>query len=359
MKKKLLSALLVTGMIIASLTGCGGDSSQTTAPKEDSGSEAKADAPKEDSGDVEYEKLDLTMTVNGTDIQIDTLVANKFADMVTEASNGNINISVYPNDQLAGGNATKGIEMIAEGSVDLAAYASGVMSVLDEKLLVGTIPWTFTSYEEARKVIDGTGGAYYEKLLQAHDITYLGSFHNGFRQISNSKHAVKTPEDIKGLKIRVPGGEVYLKVFKAFGADPVAMSWSEVFTAIQQGTIDGQENGVSITDTAKMYEIQKYMTLWNYTYENDLFVANTTIWDTFAPETQALLKEKALEACEWGRDQVETEQEEIVAKFREKGVEVTELTPEELEPFKNVVSDLRQEFITKYGDEACSAFGVK
>lgn len=363
MKKKFLSVVLVAGMIMASLTGCGGgdkpasggDASNPEGQQEANGGEAGG----EETGGSEYESVDLTMTVNGTDIQIDTLVANKFADMVSDASGGNVQITVYPNDQLAGGNATKGIEMISDGSVDLAAYATSVLSVLDEKLLIGTIPWTFTSYAEARKIIDETGGDYYASLLAPHDITYLGSFHNGFRQISNSKHAVKTPEDVKGLKIRVPGGEVYLKFFKAFGADPVAMSWSEVFTAIQQGTIDGQENGVSITDTAKMYEVQKFMTIWNYTYESDLFLANTTIWDTLEPATQELLREKALEACEWGRDQVEAEQEDIIAKFREQGMEVTELTPEELEPFKAVVQDLRQEFITKYGEEACAAFNIK
>ena len=341
MKKKLITILCMTSIFAMVVTGCA-KATETSAE-----------------GNSEYKKMELAMTVNGTDIQIDTKVANKFAELVSEASDGNITISVFPNDQLAGGNATKGIEMISEGSVDLAAYASSVTSVLDENLLVGTIPWTFTSYEEARKVIDETGGNYYEKLLKPHDVTYLGSFHNGFRQISNSKHPVKTPADLKGLKIRVPGGEVYLKFFKAFGADPVAMSWSEVFTAIQQGTIDGQENGVSITDTAKMYEVQKYMTLWNYTYENDLFMANTRIWEALPENTQQLLKEKALEACEWGRDQIEKEQDELVAKFKEKGVEVIELTPEELEPFKSVVKDLRQEFINKYGKEACKAFQIQ
>lgn len=341
MKKRFITIICITSIFAMIATGCT-KTTQTSAE-----------------GNSEYKKMELAMTVNGTDIQIDTKVANKFAELVSEASDGNITISVFPNDQLAGGNATKGIEMISEGSVDLAAYASSVTSVLDENLLVGTIPWTFTSYEEARRVIDETGGNYYEKLLKPHNVTYLGSFHNGFRQISNSKHPVKTPSDLKGLKIRVPGGEVYLKFFKAFGADPVAMSWSEVFTAIQQGTIDGQENGVSITDTAKMYEVQKYMTLWNYTYENDLFMANTRIWEALPENTQQLLREKALEACEWGRDQIEKEQDELVAKFKEKGVEVIELTPEELEPFKAVVKDLRQEFINKYGKEACEAFQIQ
>lgn len=262
-------------------------------------------------GDSGYEKLDLAMAVNGTDIATDTKVAIRFAEMVGEASGGNIVISVFPNDQLAGGNATKGIEMVAVGAVDLAAYASSTMSVLDEHLLVGTIPWAFDNYQNAREIIDSTGGDYYAKILAQQGLTYMGSAHNGFRQISNGKRSVKTPEDVKGLKIRVPGGEVYIRFFKAFGADPVAMSWSEAFTAIQQKTIDGQENGFSVTNSAKVYEIQEYMTVWNYTYENYLFVANTEVFETFSPQTQALLREKALEACEWGRELVETEEEEL------------------------------------------------
>lgn len=310
-------------------------------------------------GDAEYEKLDLAMAVNGTDIATDTKVANRFAEMVEEASGGNIQISVFPNDQLAGGNATKGIEMVAVGAVDLAAYASSTLSVLDERLLVGTIPWAFDNYQNAREIIDTTGGDYYKAILAEQGLTYMGSAHNGFRQISNGKRAVKTPEDVKGLKIRVPGGEVYIRFFKAFGADPVAMSWSEAFTAIQQKTIDGQENGFSVTNSAKVYEIQEHMTVWNYTYENYLFIANTEVFETFRPQTQALLREKALEACEWGRDLVETEEEALKRKFREQGMEVTELSPEELEPFKAVVTELQAYLKGKYGAEACVAFGLE
>ncbi|OUQ59560.1 TRAP transporter substrate-binding protein DctP [Tyzzerella sp. An114] len=341
MKKKIMSILVIATLAISAFTGCGSSSSNET------------------SSNSEYQKIELIMAVNGTDIQIDTLVGEKFAELVSEASGGNVEIVVFPNDQLAGGNATKGIEMISDGSVDLAAYASSVMSVLDENLLIGTIPWSYNNYEEAKYAIDNGGGDYYAKLLENHNITYLGSFHNGFRQLTNSKHAVKTPEDVKGLKIRVPGGEVYRGVFNAFGADPVAMSWSEVFTAIQQGTLDGQENGVSITNTAKMYEVQDYMTMWNYTYENDLLVANTTVWNALEPKTQELLQEKALEACEWGRNHLEEEEEMTLDKFEELGMQVTRLSDEELVPFKETVADLRKELMAKYGEEACEAFKIK
>lgn len=200
------------------------------------------------------------------------------------------------------------------------------------------------------------GGKYYEKLLADKGITYLGSFHNGFRQISNNKHEVRTPEDVKGLKIRVPGGEVYMDFFNTLGADPIAMSWSEVFTAVQQGTIDGQENGVSITKSAKMNEVQKYITIWNYSYENDLFVANSKIWNTLEPKTQQLLREKAKEACNWGRQQVENEEDGIIAEFEEDAIIVTKLTPEELNTFKNAVEPVREKFINKYGKENYNAF---
>ncbi len=309
--------------------------------------------------DSEYDSITLTMAVNGTDTQIDTKVANYFKQLVEEESNGSVKIEVYPNDQLAAGNATKGIEMIADGSTDLAAYATSVLSVLDERLSIGTVPWTFSSYTEAREIIDESGLAYYDSILQQQGITAIGSFHNGFRQLTNNKHAVTTPEDLKGLKIRVPGSEVYMSFFRAFGADPVGLNWSETFTSLQQGAIDGQENGVSITSTSGVTEVQKYMTIWNYTYENDLFIANSDTWNSLSEATRTMLTEKAVEACNWGRDQVEAEHEELIAEFREQGMQVDVLTEEQLEPFQAVVADLRQSFFEKYGEEACAAFGIE
>ena len=340
MKTSLKSLLILVMMMTVTLTmsGCGEDSQQGERKEGD------------------YQKIKLVMTVNGTNIATDTRMAMKFAELVAEESNGNITIDVFPNDQLAGGNASKGIEMIADGAVDLAAYAAGVMAVMDEHLLIATIPWTFNNYQDARKIIDSTGGPYYAKILETQGITYIGSCHNGFRQITNGKHAVKTPDDVAGLKIRVPGGEVYFKFWRAFNADPVAMSWSEAFTAIQQGTIDGQENGFSVTNSAKVNEIQKYMTVWNYTYENYLFVANTEIFNSLEPQTQDLIRRKALEACEWGRQLVENDEENLRKKFEEGGMEVTILTPEQLKPFQDKVQGVRKELMLKYGKEACEAF---
>lgn len=334
-------AWILTGAILSAgcITGC---------------SKEPADAPSNT-----YHKVNLSMAVNGTDTQIDSLVANHFAQLVNERSEGNVTIDVFPNDTLAGGNSTKGVEYIATGGSDLGAYATSVLANLEPKISVATIPWSFTSYQDARETIDSTGGAYYAKLLEPKGITYLGSFHNGFRQLTNSKRAVTKPEDLKGLKIRVPGSAVYMSVFDALGANPTAMSWSEVFTAIQQGTIDGQENGCSITKSAKMDEIQAYMTIWNYSYENDLFIANTKIWNSLDESTQELLRECAVEACNWGRDHLESEEEQLIEGFREAGMQVDVLTEEQLAPFQEAITDVIADLQKVYGEEACAAFGME
>ena len=308
--------------------------------------------------DGEYQTIELTMAVNGTDNQIDARVGDYFAQLVSERSGGNVTVAVFPNDQLANGNASRGIEMIASGSIDLAAYATCTLAVIDEKLPVATIPWIFDDYAQAREVIDTTGGEYYAQRLAMKGMTYLGSFHNGFRQITNSRHEVTTPADMENLKIRVPGSVVYMGFFRALGADPTSMNWSEVFTAIQQGTIDGQENGVSITSTSKMQEVQDYLTMWNYSYENDLFVANTEVWESLEPETRDLLQECATEACEWGRDTLEAEEAEILEEFEAAGMTITYLTEEEQAAFDEAIAGFKAEMIDYFGADACAAFGI-
>lgn len=305
-----------------------------------------------------YDKITLTMAVNGTDTQVDSRVANHFKELVEEATDGAVQIEVYPNDQLAGGNASKGVEMVVNGSTDIAAYATVSLSVLDPKLGIALIPWTFSSYEQARQVIDDTGLAYYDSILQDYGLTAVGSFHNGFRQLSNNVRPITAPEDLKGLKIRVPGGEIYMDFFRLLGADPTNMNWSEVFTSLQQGAIDGQENGVSVTSTSGVLEVQKYVTIWNYSYENDLIVFNSDTLNGLNEATQKVLKEKAVEACNWGRDIVEQEHDQLIQEFRDQGIQVDELTDEQLKVFQDKVADFCQSFYDKYGEEACTAFGI-
>ena len=187
---------------------------------------------------------------------------------------------------------------------------------------------------------------------------YLGSTHNAMRQLTSNRNPVQTPADLQGMRIRVLGGEVYRLFFSALGATPVPLGWSELNVAIQQGVIDGQENGFFLMHSGKLNEIQKYMTVWNYLYENYLFVANRKTFDQLEPKTQKLLRDKMREACEWSRDYLESEEKKIRAQFIVEGLEVIDLTPQELERFKEQVRPLREKLKEKYGAEACAAFRI-
>ncbi len=306
----------------------------------------------------EYEKVRLVMTANGTEIGIESLTARRFANLVKLASGGNVQIEFYPNDELTGGNTNEAVKALAEGAFDLGAYVSGTMSLLDSRLEVATIPWSFSSYQEARQVIDHSGGDYYAKILSEYGLVYLGSTHNAMRQLSSNINPIRKPEDMQGLRIRVLGGEVYRLFFAELGATPVPLGWSELNVAIQQGVIQGQENGFFLMKSGRLNKIQKYMTVWNYLYENYLFVANRKTFDSLEPKTQKLLKEKMLEACEWSRNYLENREKHIRTEFEEEGLQVIDLTDEELAVFKEKIRPLREKLKAKYGEEACKAFRI-
>ena len=339
MQRYLVSVFLILTMLIF-FSGCG---------KENVEPEKK---------ESEYQKVRLVMTANGTDIGIETLTSRYFAKLVEEASGGNVQIEFYPNDEMTGGNTNEAVRSITEGAVDLGAYVSGTMSMLDPRLEVATIPWSFSSYQEARKVIDESGGEYYAKILSDYGLIYLCSTHNAMRQLTNNRNPVRTPEDIKGLRIRVLGGEVYRLFFSALGAEPVPLGWSELNIAIRQNFIEGQENGFFLIRSGHLNEIQKYMTVWNYLYENYLFVANRKTFEQLEPKTQALLREKMREASEWSRDYLEEEENKIRMQFAAEGLQIIDLTPEELQRFQDMVKPLREQLKAKYGEEACKAFRI-
>ncbi|MBR6012240.1 MAG: TRAP transporter substrate-binding protein DctP [Selenomonadaceae bacterium] len=306
----------------------------------------------------EYQKVRLVMTANGTDIGIETLTARRFAKLVKDASGGNVQIEFYPNDELTGGNTNEAVKSLTEGAVDMGAYVSGTMSLLDSRLEVATIPWSFSSYQEARKVIDETGGDYYAKILSEYGLIYLGSTHNAMRQLTSNRNPMRSPQDLQGMKIRVLGGEVYRLFFSTLGADPIPLGWSELNIAIRQNVIEGQENGFFLMRSGNLDKIQKYMTVWNYLYENYLFVINRKTFEQLEPKTRTLLRVKMREACEWGRDYLEAEEAKIRVQFAKDGLEIIDLTPEELEVFKKKVAPLREQLKKKYGAEACKAFRI-
>lgn len=307
----------------------------------------------------EYPKVRLSLTTSGTEKSINTLTAKKFAEMVEKESNGNIKIDVYINEELAGGNTTKGVTMLADGSIDMAFYTSGTFSTINPKISAVTLPWLFKNYQQVRITMDKKGSKFYEKILAQEGIIFLGYIHNGFRQISNNKCMIKTPDDLAGMKIRVLGNEGYSLFFKMFDAKPIPMSKSEMSLALSKGTIDGHDMGLFQSGTDKLNEVEKYITVCNYAYETYIFAINSKTFSSLDKRTQEMLRWKARVACDWGRDWLERNEQFFRRKFLEQGVIISELSNEELESFKERIQPLIEDMKQKYGKEACLAFGIE
>lgn len=335
-------ALILSAVMLLSLVACG--------------NQTNADTP----SDSPYNKLNLKISVNTGEAGIDFMTAQKFADLVKEASDGVIQATVYGNGQLQGGDMSKSIEtLLAGGTFEMCVVSGTVLSAVDEKFLTSQLPFIFSTYEEADQYLIGTGGAYYEQLAASKGMTMLGLFHNGLKQISNSKKECHLPSDYAGMKIRIPSGEVAMKTYKAFGADPIAMTWGELYTALQQKTVDGQDNSYMTIASGSIQEVNKYITEVNWQYEFYTLIADSNVFNTWNEATQNLVKEKALEACEWGRTYQEEEEANIKQDFIDSGVIITELTDTERQAFIDATAEVRSYFIDKYGKEACDAWGIK
>ncbi len=356
--KKVFTVLISAAMLL-SVAGCGNSSSAAPAQAPTAPAPSSPSAPESATPAVSYPKLNLNMSCSGADLGIDAIAGKHMADYVAEQSGGNIKITVYPNAQLAGGSQAKTPELLAAGGGYELAFCSGAnLSSLSELFQTHQLPFLFSSYDEASAMLDGTGGAYYAKLLDEKGIYLIGGMHNGLRHLTNSKRPVKVPADLAGLKIRIPSGEVGMQTFTAFGADPVAMNYSEVYTALQQKTIDGQENGYQTAGSANLHEVQKYLTEWAWQYDGWFLLANKQSWEGFDDATRELLLKAGKEALDFGRDTIVEEDAKYKQAFIDAGVEIFVPNKEELQAFIDVTIPIREKFVEKYGREVCQAWGV-
>lgn len=304
----------------------------------------------------EFKAMDLKLSVTTSETSSWTLGANKFAELVNERSNGKINVKIYPNEQLSGGNIPKGIEMLQQGATDMSIHSSLAYSTLVPKTDVISLPWMFADEADADKKLDGPAGDKIKEILKEKNIQVLAIGENGFRQITNSKREIKTPADLVGLKIRVPLINMYVSLYKLLGADPVAMNFAEVFTSLQQKTIDGQENPLDLIYSSKFQEVQKYITLWNYSYDCLFLSINKDKFDTLDKKTQDLLSTAAKEAMVYQRQVNRANGVEQLKAFKDAGMIVTKLTPEQVKQFQDKVMPLYTSEESRLGKDLMDLF---
>ncbi|HBS84672.1 TRAP transporter substrate-binding protein [Vreelandella alkaliphila] len=274
------------------------------------------------------------------------IAATKFEELVEERTDGKVNIEIYPNASL--GDERTLLEGMQIGTVDMGLITNGPVANFVEEMAVFELPFLFPSPEAAYGVLDGPIGQELLDKLSDVNLKGLAYAERGFRNLTNSERAVNSPEDLDGLRIRVMENPVYTDTFRELGANAIPMAWTEALTAMQQGTIDGQENPVNVIHSFKLDETQNYMTLSRHTYAPAIFVMGMPVWNQLPEQAQAVLKETAQEAAEHER-QVNADMEaEQLAALREAGMEINE-TPD-MEAFQAAVAPVYEKYGEQFGD---------
>lgn len=266
---------------------------------------------------------------------IHQVIAKEFADRVAKYSNGRIKVEIYGNSQLgAERDLLEGMQM---GTVDMASTANLIVGNFMPQYGVFDLPYMFKDATQAYKVLDSNYIAKLnEKFAQEKGIRILSFGSGGFRQIVSTK-PVNSVNDIKGLKIRVPENDIYLGTFKALGANPTVMAWSELFTGLQQKTVEAFEIVAPVIYTSHFYEVCKYVGISNHFFSPDPFMISETRWKNLSAEDKEIVSRAAKEAAKVEREMVESYQSNVFSMLKDKGMTVVKL---DVAPFQNMTKSV-------------------
>ena len=253
---------------------------------------------------------------------------DRFAEIVEEKSGGQITVRRFPGGTLGGDIQT--LSALQGGTVEMTTMNAGLLAGVVKDFVIVDFPFLFATPQEADAVMDGPVGKALMDKLPEKGLVGLGYWELGFRQLSNNRHPVTTVDDIAGLKIRVVQSPIYIDLFNALGANAVPMPFTELYTALETGAIDGQENPAPSILTAKLNEVQDYMTLTNHTYNPQIVMVSGKFWDQLNEDEKKLLQEAALEARDYQRQVSREQAGKAVEELKAEGMEVNELPPEEV-----------------------------
>lgn len=285
--------------------------------------------------------------------------AQKFADLVKERSGGKINIKCYFAGQLFAGMQTNEFLILRQGVADFAVGSTINWSPAVKELNLFSLPFFFPDYKHLDAVKAGEPGKKLFKTIEERGVVGLAWGENGYRELTNSKRPIRKPEDLEGLKVRVVGSPIFVDTFRAMGGNPVSINWSEALTALQQGTVDGQENPVaSIIIPYKLWEMNKYITIWHYTIDPLIFGVSKVTWDSFDPKDREIIAKAAQEAGTWNLKEARKGLEgstEAIDFLRGKGMDVVVFTPKDMEVFKAKTKSVYDKWIPEIGADLVSA----
>jgi tripartite ATP-independent transporter DctP family solute receptor len=285
--------------------------------------------------------------------------AQMFADLVNKKSDGRINIKCYFSGELIADKQTDEFLLLKQGVADFALGSTINWSTSVKELNLFSLPFFFHGYQALDAVEAGAPGKKIIQVLDEKGVIALGWGENGFREVTNSKRAIKKPEDLEGLKVRVAGSPIFIDIFKALGANPVSMNWGEAISAFQSGTVDGQENPVaSIIIPYKLWQFHKYATIWHYTIDPLIYGVSKMTWNSFNARDREILRKSAAEAAGWQKKAAREGLENSTASIdtlKKNGMDVTVLSPADMKIFRARMKPVYDKWIPEIGTDLVNA----
>ena len=274
------------------------------------------------------------------------VAAERFQQLISEQTDGAVTIEIYPNASL--GDERTLLEGMQIGTVDMGVITNGPVANFVDEFSVFELPFLFPTSEAAYSVLDGEIGQEILGKLEDVNLKGLAYAERGFRNITNSRNAINVPEDLDGLRLRVIENEVYVDTFRELGANAVPMAWTEALTALQQGTIDGQENPVNAIHAFNLAETQDYLTMTRHIYAPAIFIMSLPAWNGLQEELQEIVLDAAKDASAHAREQNAIMEAEQLAELSEAGMEINE-TPD-MEAFQAAVAPVYEKYGEQFGD---------
>lgn len=333
MKKVLLSILSLA--IVVFVSACGSDNASNSGNEQDQYTIRIA-------GGAVGPEHSLTKTFN------------YLKDKLEEESDGKFKVDLNVAGEL--GEDREIIEAMQMGEVQLASPSPAALGGFNKSVAILDMPFLFPDRETAYRVLDGEPGQMILTNLEDSGFKGLGYFENGFRNVSNNVKPIKTIEDIKGLSIRTMQNQTHIEAWKLLGANPTPMAFGELYTALQQGTVDGQENPFGLIVANKFYEVQKYLTVTNHVYAPNVIITNKNFFDGLPEDLQEVFTSVVKEAIEYNRQLAQEEEKTAREALEAEGMEVYEFSTDDLKQMQQIVEPVYDQFKDDIGAEVVDTF---
>ncbi len=276
--------------------------------------------------------------------------AKEAADRIHEATDGRMELQVFPNNQL--GSDTDTLSQLRSGAVEFFTLSGLILSTLVPPASINGVGFAFKNYDQVWSAMDGKLGAYVRAEIEKRGLHPMGKiWDNGFRQTTTSTRPIKSPDDFKGVKLRVPVSPLWTSMFAALGASPTSINFSEVYSALQTHIVDGQENPLNLIDTAKLYEVQKYCSLTNHMWDGFWFLANRRAWERLPRDIQEIVAREIDKAAVAERADLATASTAVKAALAGKGLAFNDVDTAQFQD-KLRQAGFYKEWRGKYGEDA-------